>query len=77
MILPREFIVYEYSQIFNRFFIFQIRQRIGLEIKDANRRGKGTTFLIRAEDNKNWICFDLVLISSMKYKHCSILSDNS
>ena len=31
--------VYEDSQIFNTFFTFQIRQRIGLAITDANRRG--------------------------------------
>ena len=53
MILPREFIVYEDSQIFSTFFTFQIRLHIGLATTDANRRGKGKTFLIRAEDNKN------------------------
>ena len=52
MILPREFIVYEDSQIFSTIFTFQIRQRIGLATTNANRRDKGETFLIRAEYNK-------------------------
>ena len=52
MILPREFTVYEDSQIFYTFFTVQIRQRICLVIKDTYRRDKGKTFLIRAEDDK-------------------------